>query len=60
MAYPNTVYGAGAKEAILKKNPDDVVIVAATRTALTKVRKGSLSFPRVIAQQVTDTHVFVI
>lgn len=35
--FANTTTGAGAKAAVLKKNPDDVVIVAATRTALTKV-----------------------
>ena len=39
--FTNTVTGAGAKAAVLKKNPDDVVIVAATRTALTKVSTAS-------------------
>lgn len=34
--------GAGGKQRLLAKNPDDVVITYTTRTPLTKARKGGL------------------
>lgn len=34
--------GAAAKQQLLAKNPDDVVITYTTRTPLTKARKGGL------------------